>query len=181
MGVLACLSIGHVTLILQDVPLRTRPYAAFFSLIALLGRTLFPGVVHVILSVQQDLRDRDDSIAVVSEILKDSRQGLRCVERCVVKQANGPRLHLTCHPLGDLRRREIFPVQTVTVPYSGKSFYRSILSFSKHIVFRGGMSVNIKHQHPTYQSEKERSKRLQEIRKACTVKISGAKNRSRTA
>ena len=52
---------------------------------------------------------------------------------------------------------------------------------SGHIVSGGGMSVNIKHQHPTYQSEKERLDRLQEIRKACTVKISGAKNSSRTA
>ena len=50
-----------------------------------------------------------------------------------------------------------------------------------HIVSGGGMSVNIKHQHPTYQSEKERLQRLQELHKACTVKISGAKNRFRTA
>lgn len=50
-----------------------------------------------------------------------------------------------------------------------------------HIVSGGGMSVNIKHQHPTYQSEKERLERLQEIRKSCTIKISGAKNSTRTA
>lgn len=43
------------------------------------------------------------------------------------------------------------------------------------------MSVNIKHQHPTYQSEKERIQRLQELRKVCTVKISGMKQKSRTA
>lgn len=50
-----------------------------------------------------------------------------------------------------------------------------------HIVSGGGMSVKIKHQHPTYQSEKERLQRLQELRKACTVKISGMKQKSRTA
>lgn len=50
-----------------------------------------------------------------------------------------------------------------------------------HIVSGGEMSVNIKHQHPTYPSEKERLQRLQELRKACTVKISGMKQKSRTA
>ena len=50
-----------------------------------------------------------------------------------------------------------------------------------HIVSGGGMSMNIKHQHPTYQSEKERLERLQEIRKSCTVKISATKNSARTA
>lgn len=50
-----------------------------------------------------------------------------------------------------------------------------------HIVSGGGMSVNIKHQHPTYQTEKERLDRLRELRKVCTVKISRAKNRPRTA
>lgn len=50
-----------------------------------------------------------------------------------------------------------------------------------HIVSGGGMSVNIKHQYPTYQSEKERLQRLQELHKACTVKISGMKQKSRTA
>ena len=50
-----------------------------------------------------------------------------------------------------------------------------------HIVSGGGMSVNIKHQHPTYQSEKERLERLRELRKTCTVKISGMKQQSRTA
>ena len=50
-----------------------------------------------------------------------------------------------------------------------------------HIVSGGGMSVNIKHQHPTYQSDKERLQRLHELRKACTVKISGMKQKSRTA
>jgi len=50
-----------------------------------------------------------------------------------------------------------------------------------HIVSGGGMSVNIKHQHPTYQTEKERAERLQELRKACTIKISAAKTSARTA
>ena len=43
------------------------------------------------------------------------------------------------------------------------------------------MSVNIMHQHPTYQTEKERIQRLQELRKTCTIKISGAKQKPRTA
>ena len=66
--------------------------------------------------------------------------------------------------------------RTIPFPASGECSYPT-----GHIVSGGGMSVNIKHQHPTYQSEKERLKRLQEIRKACAVKISGTKNRSRTA
>ena len=47
-----------------------------------------------------------------------------------------------------------------------------------HIVSGGGISVNVKHQHPTYSNEKERLEQLQEIRKACIVKINGAKNSS---
>ena len=50
-----------------------------------------------------------------------------------------------------------------------------------HKLSGGGMYMNIKHQHPTYQTEKERLERLQEIRKVCTVKIIGAKNKPRTA
>ena len=52
---------------------------------------------------------------------------------------------------------------------------------AEHIVSGGGMSVNIKHQHPTYQTEKERLDQLRELRKACTIKISGAKQKPRTA
>lgn len=62
-----------------------------------------------------------------------------------------------------------FPVSRACSPAAG------------HIVSGGGMSMNIKHQHPTYTSEKERLERLQELRKACTVKISAAKNSARTA
>ena len=43
------------------------------------------------------------------------------MERRIVEQANRARLHLSRHTLGDLRRGEVFPVQTITVPYSGKS------------------------------------------------------------
>lgn len=52
---------------------------------------------------------------------------------------------------------------------------------SGHRISVGGISMNITHQHPTYQSEKERLDRLREIRKTCTVKISGAKNSPCTA
>ena len=54
-------------------------------------------------------------------------------------------------------------------------------SLSGHIVSGGGMHVNIKHQHPTYPNEKERLERLQELRKSCAIKISGTKQKSRTA
>ena len=52
---------------------------------------------------------------------------------------------------------------------------------AEHIVSGGGMSVNIKHQHPTYPSEKERLERLREIIRACAAKINATKKRSRTA
>ena len=52
---------------------------------------------------------------------------------------------------------------------------------ARHIVSGGGMSVNIKHQHPTYQTEKERLDQLRELRKACTIKISGTTQKPRTA
>ena len=58
---------------------------------------------------------------------------------------------------------------------------RECSPFAGHIVSGGGMSVNIKHQHPTYQSEQDRLQRLQELRKVCITKISGMKQKSRTA
>lgn len=35
-----------------------------------------------------------------------------------MEETDGPGLHLTCYPLGDLRSGKILPVQTVTVPYN---------------------------------------------------------------
>jgi len=46
---------------------------------------------------------------------------------------------------------------------------------------QGGICMTIKHQHPTYTSEKERLERLRDIKKLCAIKLHGQANGSRTA
>ena len=59
-------------------------------------------VVDGIFPVQDDLRNRHEGVALLKQALDDPRQSLRRVERRIVKQHDGTRLDLACHPLGDL-------------------------------------------------------------------------------
>ena len=75
-------------------------------------------MIHIVLPLQKNLRYRNYDVAVILKILQYGWQRLRRVERGIVEETDGPGLHLTCYPLGDLRSGKILPVQTVTVPYS---------------------------------------------------------------
>lgn len=79
------------------------------------------GVVTAALPWQDELGDGDKGIALLEQGLNDAGQGLGGVEGGVVKQDDGARPHLAHHPLGNLLRRQLFPVQTVTVPDSFKT------------------------------------------------------------
>lgn len=52
---------------------------------------------------------------------------------------------------------------------------------SGHKLSRGGMVVQVKHQHPIYSSEKERAERLKELKKACSYKLHGMRLNQRSA
>ena len=52
---------------------------------------------------------------------------------------------------------------------------------SGHKLSRGGKYMQVKHQHPTYSSEKEREERLKELKKICAYKLHGMKSVQRTA
>ena len=84
-----------------------------------LRRALHTGVVHVVLALQQDLRDRHHSVAVLRHVVQDGGESLRGVEGGVVEQADGPALYPLRHPLGDFACRDVLPVQTVP---AGKGF-----------------------------------------------------------
>ena len=77
-------------------------------------RTLPPGVVDGIFSVEQDLGDGEEGIAVLEELFQDGGKRFRSVLGGVVEQHDGAGLHLGGHPLGDLRGGEVLPVQTIT-------------------------------------------------------------------
>lgn len=84
-----------------------------------LRRALHTGVVHVVLALQQDLRDRHHSVAVLRHVVQDGGEGFRGVEGGVVEQADGSALYPLRHPLGDFACRDVLPVQTVP---AGKGF-----------------------------------------------------------
>lgn len=80
-------------------------------------RTLPPRVVDGVGLGEDDLGDWDEGIAVLEQALDNARQGLRGVFGGVVEQDDGAGTDLGGHPLGDLTGGEVFPVQTVPVPY----------------------------------------------------------------
>ena len=89
--------------------------AHLFSFAKSLRLALLPGMIHIVVPLQQNLRNRHHRKSVVLEILQNGRQRLRRMERGVMKETNGAGLHLARHPFRDLSGREILPVQTV--PY----------------------------------------------------------------
>ena len=84
---------------------------------------LAAGVVDGIVSGIDQLRDGDDGEAVPDEGFQDPGQGLRGVEGRVVEQHDAARLHLGGDTIEDGVRVVILPVQTVRVPYKGKSLW----------------------------------------------------------
>ena len=83
-------------------------------------RALPAGVVDGVLPGEDDLRDGDKGVALLEKSLDDGGQGLGGVKGGVVKQDDGPRLHLGGHPPGDLPGLQVLPVQAVTECNKGK-------------------------------------------------------------
>ena len=90
----------------------------------LFDRALFPCVIHVVFSCQQNLGNGNDSIAVLLEKLQNGRESLRGVERCVVEETDGAGLNLFCYTLCDFSRGEVFPVETVTTVHPVQTLQR---------------------------------------------------------
>ena len=90
----------------------------------LLRRTLFPGVVDDVVgaqfTVQKNLRNGDESVAFLQQMLNNTRQSFGSILRRVVEQDNAAGLHFGSHSLGNVCGRKVFPIQTVTIPYKGK-------------------------------------------------------------
>jgi len=82
-------------------------------------------IVHAALPRQDELRDRHQLKPLPNQPLDHTWQRRRCVLGRVVEQRDRPRLRLGYHPLSDLRRREVFPVQAVTTGNKGKALGRN--------------------------------------------------------
>ena len=93
----------------------------------LLCRTLPPGMIDGVLPFQNDFRNRDKGISFLQKILNNSRQRRRGILRRVVEQDDTSRLDFGCHPLGNVRGGQVFPVQAVTIPYKGKPMCSSTI------------------------------------------------------
>lgn len=62
------------------------------------------------------------------------------------------------------------------------NLFESSFEVNDHSLSRGGMTMKIKHTHPEYADEDERMERLQELKKMCISRLTGAqKNAKRTA
>ena len=84
--------------------------------------TLPSGMVNGVFSRQEDLGDGHKGVAVLKELFQNSGESFRGVFGSVVEQDDGAGLDLGGHPPGDLRGGEVFPVQTIHVPYRFKKF-----------------------------------------------------------
>lgn len=89
------------------------PGAAICIELRALRRALAAGVVDGVLAGEQKLGDGEEGIALLQQRLDDARQGFWSVQGGVMEQDDGAGLDLACHPLGDLRRGQLLPVQTV--------------------------------------------------------------------
>ena len=80
------------------------------------------GVIRVVLSGENELRDGNKGVALLEQSLQNGGQGLGGVKGGVVKQDNGPGLYLGGHPPGDLSGGQVLPVQAVTFPYRFQTY-----------------------------------------------------------
>ena len=70
-------------------------------------------VVDGIVTGEQDLRNRYDLIPLGEQVVENIRQRLGRVLTRVVEQHDRPALHLACHALRDLTRRDALPVEGI--------------------------------------------------------------------
>ena len=84
-----------------------------------LAGALASGVVNGVLPGEDKLGDGHKGVPLLGQLFQNGGQGLRGVEGGVVEEDDGPRPHLAGHPLGDLFRRDLLPVQAVHIPLDG--------------------------------------------------------------
>lgn len=84
-------------------------------MLALLRRALPSGVVDGVAPRQDQLGDGHEGVPLPDKVFQNAGQRLGGVLGGVVKEDDRPRLDFGGHPLGDVRRREVFPVQRVNV------------------------------------------------------------------
>ena len=73
-------------------------------------------MVNGVVSVQEDLGNREEGVALLEQFFQDARKGLGGVLGGVVEEHDGAGLNLFGDPLGDFGSGEVFPVQAVTIP-----------------------------------------------------------------
>ena len=82
-------------------------------------------MVNGVVSVQDDLGNGEEGIAVFQERFEDTGEGFGGMLGGVVEEHDGAGLNLFGDPLGDFGSGEVFPVQAVTFPNSFKTTRRS--------------------------------------------------------
>ena len=106
--------------------------------VLLIRWTLPPGVVDGIVPSKDDLGDGDKGVSLLQQALNNAGQGLRGVLGGVVEQDNGAGADLGGDPLGDVRRGQIFPVQTVPTGSGWNRLGRKGLRIQKQVDFSVG-------------------------------------------
>ena len=102
------------------------------ALAGLLPAGVVDGIVCAAGAWQDDLGDGHKGVPLLKQGLDDPGQGLWRVDGRIVEEHDRPRAHPAHHPLGDLVRRDLLPVQAVTIPNSfkaGLTLHCSILLF----------------------------------------------------
>ena len=94
------------------------------------------GVVGVVGPGEEELRHRHQVVAVLQQGLNNAGQGFRGVEGGIVEEDNGPGLDLGGHPLGDFVRRQLLPVQAVTIPNRFKQLRYKLREQHRASVYR---------------------------------------------
>lgn len=92
------------------------------------GTAHAPGVIHNIVARQQQLRDRDDVVAVLQQVLDHGRERLGRMLRGVVEQDDAAGPDAAFDALRDLPGGELLPVEAVP---TGNTFKGSDLSVSR--------------------------------------------------
>ena len=113
---------GSIPLSGRDLPLT-----------GLLPAGVVDGIVCAAGAWQDDLGDGHKCVPLLKQGLDDPGQGLWRVDGRIVEEHDRPRAHPAHHPLGDLVRRDLLPVQAVTVPHSFKHLISGLYTFSKKV------------------------------------------------
>ena len=79
-------------------------------------------MIDGVLPFQDDLRNGDKRIALLQQVLDNTRQCRRGIFCRVVEQNDAAGLDLGGYSLRNIGGRKVLLIQAVTIPYKGKSF-----------------------------------------------------------